>query len=241
MADDDKKITLHWHYLGRIEELGGKRPFPFESDGKKPFPGIYVWIWQEKEGEKYVHYIGQSKDIWKRLEDEVSMLIGGAWVAYKLEPGSNLYKVKKKIFLKESQTDNSYCEVREENRYCGVRNAHYSPNHGKKGSISAMMNENRIRWALNMLKDMYIAVAKIADDDQKNQEKKRLYVEAVLIRGLRKYLRENENVKVKGRIEDVFFGHASKPTKVFDIDHAGDFEQLPNELKKITKQEKLDE
>ncbi|MFA5286127.1 MAG: hypothetical protein WC347_11070 [Smithellaceae bacterium] len=233
---DDGKITLHWHYLGEIEKFKDEIPFPFESDGKKikPFPGIYVWIWGGKTGDKYVHYIGQSKDIWKRLETEVSGFIGGAWVAYNLEPGSNLYEVKKKIFLKEP----SYCEVIEANCYCGVSGAHYSPNRGKKDSISAMVNDDRIRWASNMLKDMYIAVAKIEDDDQENQEKKRLYVEAALIHGLRKHLKLSD--KIPRYILDVFFGRVTKePTEAFNICHDGDFKQLPEELTKIKQWEKL--
>ena len=142
---------------------------------------------------------------------------------YKLEPNSDLYEIKKKISSGGLQTGNFYC---------GVRNEHYSPNRGKQDSISAMMDEARITWALYMLNNMEIAVAYIDD------KVKRHNVESVLIHGLRKYLRENINVKVKGRIEDVFFGHANKPTKVFNIVHYGDVEMLPDELKNITKWEK---
>jgi len=227
---DDGKITLHWHYLGEIEKFKDEIPFPFESDGKKikPFPGIYVWIWKG-EKRKYVHYVGQAQDIWKRLEDEVSGLLGGAWMQYKLEPNSDLYEIKMKITSGGLQTGNFYC---------GVGKEYYSPNRGKKDSISAIMNKDRIAWASYMLECMDIAVAKIED------KKCRLNVEAALIHGLRKYLRENKNVKVKGRIEDVFFGHANKPTKEFNICHAGDagdVEKLPEELKKITKWGKEDE
>ncbi len=230
MTNEDKvevtpeTIKLEWHYLGELKELksGDKSPFTFDTEGKKikPFPGIYVWIWKG-EKRKYVHYVGQAQDIWKRLEDEVSALLGGAWMQYKLEPNSDLYEIKKKISLGGLKTGNFYC---------GVRNEHYSPNRGKQDSISAMMDEKRIGWAWNMLDKMDVAVAKIEDKER------RLNVEAALIHGLRKHLREKLNVTVKGLIENVFFGRVTKePTEVFDICHAGDFKQLPAELIEIKK------
>jgi len=117
MANDDE-VKLEWHYLGELNKLklGDKSLFTFDTEGKqiKPFPGIYVWIWEGGK-ENYVHYVGQSKDIWKRLETEVSALIGGAWLAYNLKPKTNLYELKKKIFLTEPNTENCYSGVIESN------------------------------------------------------------------------------------------------------------------------------
>jgi len=238
------KYFLNWHFLGKVSELGDNKQKFFKTKKNKnnkeivdPIPGVYVWMLpdEDKKQKKTVYYVGESKNIWKRLEQEIIDLLGGAWLAYRL-PKSNFTN-----FVFNTFYDKKNKKPINENGYCGIKENHYSPNRGQIGCIGALLNKNRIEWAMTMLNVLEIAIAKITtevdgkemliDDNASLKE-----IEAAIIIGLRKGFKEGEKITdgIPNNIENTLFGGISSyPKNDLNIEHRGDVGSLPDEITKI--------
>ena len=222
-------VTLNWEHLGRINDLGKdyEKPFPFPTkQGRKGLyvkdvRGIYVWILPEKDNKNTVFYVGQSEHIWKRLEQEIIDLLGGAWNSYEL-PGNGFTDFLKITYCKGTS------EINNDNCYCGVKDRHYSPNRGQISCIAALLDGKRIKWAMDMLNVLEIAIAPLSDVKILEE------IETALISNLRRNAKIDQYPSF---IQTAFFGGISKkpdPEKELKIVHAGDIGKMPGEIIKVS-------
>lgn len=234
---------LYWNDLGKIKELGNTSKHTIftpdaNKNGKdivKVIPGIYVWLLPDEDQEKTVYYLGESKNIWKRLEQEIIDLLGGAWNAYQL-PQSNFTNFVLNTYYDEKKG----CPIKY-NCYSGVGDKHYSPNRGKTSCISALLDNRRIEWAKNMLDVMEIAIATITtmtDDGVEktiNEATSLKEIEAAIIFYLRQNFKKSVNIeKIPNNIETALFGAISAyPKNKLIIEHKGDTNALPKAITEI--------
>lgn len=227
-------VEIDWHFLGKIKDLGNRGqclPFETKPDHRgheivQPLSGIYVWLLPEKN-KKTIFYVGKSNDIWKRLENEITGLLGGAWHCYEL-PGENSTE-----FVWKSCYDVKNKKVLSENCYNGIQGKHYSPNKQQLGCISALLDEKRIDWAKKMLQIMEIA---IAIPSPTAMPVKLEEIESAIILGLRKKFRNKIGLSmtyaIPSYIENLWFGGISRRNVSFDaLYHAGaGISELPPEI-----------
>lgn len=69
---NQKSITLTWQKGGRLNDYCKDN---FNKTVDPTFPGIYLWVREEKENE--LHYIGMSQNIASRLRDEAIWIVTG--------------------------------------------------------------------------------------------------------------------------------------------------------------------
>jgi len=179
--------------------------------------------------------MSENLNIWKRLEQEVIDLLGGAWPSYEL-PESNFTDFVLNIYY-----DLNNQRPRKGNCYCGVKDKHYSPNRGLINCISELVKDNRLDWARDMLAKLEIAIATVTINDDKNKIKdpKTLQeIEAAIIYGLRQKLKDDYKITkdLPSNVETVFYGGISRSPKgkTFEIAHEGDKDKMPKKIRDIT-------
>ncbi len=232
---NENVVTLNWKYLGKINDndfqIKAKQILQTELINKRevvsPVSGIYVWIMPEiNKNKKIVVYVGESTTIWKRLEQEIIDLLGGAWSSFDLSKLNYDYRgFLRRVFLKDDGT------VAERQYGISKEKDYYIPNRGQIDCMSALVDKDRIKWAQDMLDKMEFAIAIVNDDfgDKKRFKEKLRDIEATIIMGLIKqadYLSDTSK-----SIKSAFFGNASQnPKGIITIKHEGDRDKMPEEI-----------